>query len=32
MKRDPSLDSLLELDGTVLVVDPETKHWVRASS
>lgn len=29
MSRDPSLDALLDLDGTVLVVDPETKHWVR---
>lgn len=29
MKRDPALDTLLDLDGTVLVVDPETKHWVR---
>ena len=29
MKRDPSLDTLLELDGQVLVVDPEAKHWVR---
>lgn len=29
MDRDPSLDALLDLDGTVLVVDPDTKHWVR---
>src|SRR5271156_64297 len=29
MKRDPSLDALLDLDGQVLVVDPETRHWVR---
>src|SRR5690606_4378731 len=29
MKHDPSLDTLLELDGTVLVVDAETRHWVR---
>jgi hypothetical protein len=29
MERDPSLDSLLELDGQVLVIDPETKYWVR---
>ena len=29
MERDPSLDALLELDGQVLVIDPETKHWVR---
>jgi hypothetical protein len=29
MQRDPSLDALLELDGHVLVIDPETRHWVR---
>lgn len=29
MKRDPSLDVLLDLDGQVLVIDPDTKHWVR---
>lgn len=29
MTRDPSLDALLDLDGQVLVVDPETNHWVR---
>ena len=29
MKRDPSLDALLDLDGQVLVIDPETQHWVR---
>src|SRR6266849_9984624 len=29
MKGDPSLDALLELDGQVLVIDPETRHWVR---
>jgi hypothetical protein len=29
MKRDPSLDALLELDGQILVIDPETDHWVR---
>ncbi|HUN58634.1 MAG TPA: DUF6516 family protein [Candidatus Binataceae bacterium] len=29
MKRDPSLDTLLDLDGQVLVIDPETGHWVR---
>ena len=29
MERDPSLDTLLELDGQVLVIDPETRHWVR---
>lgn len=27
--RDPSLDTLLDLDGQVLVVDPEARHWVR---
>jgi len=26
---DPSLDLLLDLDGQVLVVDPENGHWVR---
>ena len=29
MKRDSSLDALLDLDGQVLVVDPESNHWVR---
>jgi hypothetical protein len=29
MDRDPSLDALLDLDGQVLVIDPETGHWVR---
>ena len=29
MKRDPSLDALLDLDGQVLVIDPDTQHWVR---
>ena len=29
MKRDKSLDTLLDLDGQVLVVDPESNHWVR---
>jgi hypothetical protein len=29
VERDPSLDALLELDGQVLVIDPETGHWVR---
>ena len=28
MQRDQSLDTLLELNGQVLVVDPETNHWV----
>lgn len=27
--RDPSLDALLYLDGQVLVVDPESGHWVK---
>lgn len=27
-RRDPSLDTLLDLDGQVLVID-ETGHWVR---
>lgn len=27
--RDPGLDALLDLDGQVLVVDPEGRHWVR---
>jgi len=29
MERDRSLDALLELDGQVLVIDPDTRHWVR---
>ena len=29
MERDSSLDALLELTGQVLVIDPETNHWVR---
>lgn len=29
MERDPSLDTLLELDGHILVLDPQTEHWVR---
>src|ERR1700722_2678573 len=29
MERDPALDALLELDGQVLVIDPETRYWVR---
>jgi hypothetical protein len=28
-RRDPSLDTLLDLDGLTLVVDPEGGHWVR---
>jgi Family of unknown function (DUF6516) len=27
--RDPTLDVLLDLDGQVLVVDPEGGHWVK---
>lgn len=27
--RDPSLDALLDLDGHVLVVDADGRHWVR---
>jgi hypothetical protein len=27
--RDPTLEALLDLDGQVLVVDPEGSHWVR---
>lgn len=27
--RDPSLDTLLDLDGVVLIVDPDGGHWVR---
>jgi hypothetical protein len=29
VKRDPSLDTLLALDGVVLVIDPEGGHWVK---
>lgn len=29
MKRDPSLDTLLELDGVMLVIDPEARHWIK---
>ena len=29
MRHDASLDALLDLDGLVLVIDPETRHWVR---
>jgi len=28
-RRDPSLDTLLDLDGQVLVIDPAGEHWVR---
>ena len=28
-KPDPALDTLLDLDGLILVVDPEGGHWVR---
>jgi hypothetical protein len=27
--HDPSLDTLLDLDGQILVVDPEGGHWVK---
>ena len=29
VRQDPTLDLLLDLDGQVLVVDPEGGHWVR---
>jgi Family of unknown function (DUF6516) len=29
--RDHSLDTLLDLDGQVFVVDPDGKHWVKFS-
>jgi hypothetical protein len=29
MERDLSLDTLIELHGQVLVIDPESNHWVR---
>jgi hypothetical protein len=29
VKRDGSLDALLDLDGQVLVIDPEARYWVR---
>ena len=29
MACDPSLDVLLDLDGQVLVVDPDARYWVR---
>lgn len=29
--RDPSLDALLDLDGQVLVVDPDGNYWVKFS-
>jgi len=28
-KRDPALDTLLDLNGIMLVVDPEGGHWVK---
>jgi hypothetical protein len=28
-KHDPALDTLLDLDGIMLVVEPEGEHWVR---
>lgn len=30
--RDRSLDTLLDLDGQVLVVDPDGSHWVKFSA
>jgi hypothetical protein len=32
MKHDPALDTLLDLDGLILVVDPQTRHWVRIAA
>ncbi len=29
MRRDPGLDALVDLDGQVLVVDPQGGHWVK---
>jgi hypothetical protein len=29
VRHDPALDALLDLDGQVLVVDPDGGHWVR---
>jgi len=29
VERDTFLDALLDLDGQVLVIDPEGRHWVR---
>ncbi len=29
MERDPELDTLLDLDGQVLVVDPKGEYWVK---
>jgi hypothetical protein len=29
MKREPSLDMLLDLDGQIIVIDQDTRHWVR---
>src|SRR5580698_10165679 len=28
-RRDPAFDTLLDLDGQVLVVDPDGRYWVR---
>ena len=28
-KRDPSFDTLLDLDGEMFVIDPVGKHWVK---
>ena len=30
--RDPGLDTLLDLDGQVMVVDPAGRHWVGSQS
>ena len=30
-RRDPDLDTLLDLDGQVYVVDPTSNHWVKFS-
>ena len=30
-RRDPGLDTLLDLDGQVYVVDPTSNHWVKFS-
>jgi hypothetical protein len=29
MRREPALDALLDLDGQLLVVDPEARYWVQ---
>jgi hypothetical protein len=30
-ERDRSLDTLLDLDGEVMIIDPAAKHWVKFS-